>query len=201
MGRTSDAKERLMAAVRDLIWSGSYGTTTIDQICEKAMVKKGSFYYFFESKSDLAVASLQESSLAYQAELDTIFSISNAPMDRLRSYAESGYKCQVDLKRKYGRMLGCPLFSLGAEISTHEQKLRETIQQVLNLHRRYLESTIRDGQADGSFAVTDTQAAARAVLTYFEGLYTQARIYNEMIPPTESHANVLRLLGAQNQLA
>ncbi|PYJ58790.1 MAG: TetR/AcrR family transcriptional regulator, partial [Verrucomicrobia bacterium] len=44
MGRVSDAKERLMGAVRELIWEGSYGSTTIDQICEKAGVKKGSFY-------------------------------------------------------------------------------------------------------------------------------------------------------------
>jgi TetR/AcrR family transcriptional repressor of nem operon len=48
MGRVSDAKERLMEAVRELIWTGSYGSTTIDQICEKAGVKKGSFYYFFD---------------------------------------------------------------------------------------------------------------------------------------------------------
>ena len=39
MGRTSDAKERLMAAISELIWIGSYGSTTIDQICDKAGVK------------------------------------------------------------------------------------------------------------------------------------------------------------------
>ena len=41
MGRVSDAKERLMKAVSELIWTGSYGNTTIDQICEKAGVKTG----------------------------------------------------------------------------------------------------------------------------------------------------------------
>ena len=39
MGRVSDAKERLMDAVLELIWSGSYGSTTIDHICDKAGVK------------------------------------------------------------------------------------------------------------------------------------------------------------------
>jgi TetR/AcrR family transcriptional repressor of nem operon len=58
MGRVSDAKERLMTAVMDLICAGSYGSTTIDLICEKAGVKKGSFYYFYDSKSDLAVKAL-----------------------------------------------------------------------------------------------------------------------------------------------
>ena len=40
MGRVSDAKVKLMDAVTELIWTGSYGSTTIDQICEKAGVKK-----------------------------------------------------------------------------------------------------------------------------------------------------------------
>ena len=59
MGRTSDAKERLLDAALDLIWERSYGDVTIDAICEKAGVKKGSFYYFFDSKSELAAAALQ----------------------------------------------------------------------------------------------------------------------------------------------
>ena len=41
MGRVSDAKQKLMDAVTELIWHGSYRGTTIDQICEKAGVKKG----------------------------------------------------------------------------------------------------------------------------------------------------------------
>lgn len=74
MGRVSDAKQRLMDAVLDLIWSGSYGTTTIDDICEKAGVKKGSFYYFFESKAELAAEAFEESWKDKRIELDTMFS-------------------------------------------------------------------------------------------------------------------------------
>ena len=51
-------KERLMDAAMDLIWHNSYGTTSVDAICERAGAKKGSFYYFFKSKSELAAAAL-----------------------------------------------------------------------------------------------------------------------------------------------
>ena len=82
MGRKSDAKQRLLEAAQDLIWEHSYGVVTIDAICEKAGVKKGSFYYFFESKADLAVAALEED---WQSEMkpkfDAMFSASNPPMD------------------------------------------------------------------------------------------------------------------------
>jgi TetR/AcrR family transcriptional repressor of nem operon len=58
MGRVSDARERLMNAAQDLIWENSYGSTTVDAICDRANVKKGSFYHFFDSKSDLAVQAI-----------------------------------------------------------------------------------------------------------------------------------------------
>jgi len=72
MGRVSDAKQRLMEAVRELIWAGSYGSTTIDQICEKAGVKKGSFYYFFDSKADLAVTAIEGEWKNRRTELDAV---------------------------------------------------------------------------------------------------------------------------------
>src|SRR5438105_14905643 len=59
MGRTSDANERLMDAALDLIWEESYGAVTIDEICKRADVKKGSFYYFFYSKATLAKSALE----------------------------------------------------------------------------------------------------------------------------------------------
>src|SRR5436190_10451988 len=88
MGRVSDAKERLMEAVRELIWTGSYGSTTIDQICDQAGVKKGSFYYFFDSKSDLAAAALEEEGRKRRPDLDAIFSPTVPPLERLKKYLE-----------------------------------------------------------------------------------------------------------------
>src|SRR5688572_2786602 len=109
MGRGSDAKERLMEAVGALIWQGSYGSTTIDQICEKAGVKKGSFYYFFESKAELAVAAIEKECGRMRPELDGIFSPTVPPLERLRKYCEFGYRLQVEKKCECGHVLGCPL--------------------------------------------------------------------------------------------
>jgi hypothetical protein len=46
MGRKSDGKERLLQAILDLMCQSSYGTLTIDAICERAGVKKGYCYNF-----------------------------------------------------------------------------------------------------------------------------------------------------------
>src|SRR5215467_2957466 len=107
MGRVSDAKERLMKAVRELVWTGSYGSTTIDHICDKAGVKKGSFYYFFDSKADLATAALDEDWAKRRGQLDAAFSPTIPPLVRLRNFCELPYKKQIELQQRFGKVLGC----------------------------------------------------------------------------------------------
>src|SRR5690348_4178522 len=180
MGRVSDAKKRLMDAVSELIWSGSYGSTTIDQICERAGVKKGSFYYFFDSKSDLAVEAIDAHWQMRRPELDVMFSPMTPPLDRLRKYCESHYEFQREIKEKYGRVLGCPLFSLGAEVCTQESALQKKIEEILNYKRKYLELAIRDAHAAGLIQAPDPAAKAGMLHAYCEGLLTQARIENDV---------------------
>ena len=88
MPRTSDAKEKLTDAALDLIWESSYGATSVDDICERAGVKKGSFYYAFKSKSDLAVAAFEHHWDAKRALLDQTFSSQIPPLKRIENYCD-----------------------------------------------------------------------------------------------------------------
>jgi TetR/AcrR family transcriptional repressor of nem operon len=180
MGRVSDARERLMDAVSELIFRGSYGATTIDQICETAGVKKGSFYYFFKSKADLAEASLEVGWAKHQAELDKVFSASIPPLERFRRFCKMTLEEQQEMQKKHGFVLGCPLCTLGAEVSTQEQNLREKCDFIMRKIRMYIESAVRDGQADGSIPSGDVQATSTVLFAYMEGLLTQARIQNNL---------------------
>src|SRR5881397_3660483 len=197
MGRVSDAKERLMEAVKELIWTGSYGTTTIDQICDKAGVKKGSFYYFFDSKADLAEAALTEDWERRRPELDSLFSPTTPPLERLRKYCEFGYKLQAELKAKCGCVLGCPLFTLGSEVSTQEDRLQKKVQEILEYKRKYFESAIRDAHAAGLIHAPDALAKSRAVFAYYQGLLTQARIEDNVELLREAVRGMFDMLGVK----
>ena len=199
MGRVSDAKQRLMDAVLDLIWAGSYGATTIDQICDKAGVKKGSFYYFFDSKAELAAEAFEESWKEKRVELDAIFSPTVPPLERLRKYAEFAYNFQSSIKAKYGRVLGCPHSSLGSEICTQEDKLQKTIQNIMALKQKYLESAIRDADAAGLVEAPDPAAKARMVLAYYEGVLTQARIQNDIEMLRDTASGMFAILGVNEK--
>lgn len=202
MGRTSNAKELLLAAALDLIWERSYGVVTIDAICEKAGVKKGSFYYFFESKSALAVEALETDWVQRgRQKWDGWFSASQPPLDRIRNFFQSVYERQSALKKEHGQVLGCPCFSVGSETSTQDEPIRLKVQEILQRQVRYFESAIRDAQAEGSLPPGDATAKAKCLFALFEGGLGQARIQNDVeflrvLPDT-----ALDMLGARRAVS
>src|SRR6266478_9551297 len=201
MGRVSDAKQRLMDTVDELIWTGSYGSTTIDDICEKAGVKKGSFYYFFDSKADLALTAIDENWKQRRAELDSFFSPTIPPLERIRKYCDYGYQLQAQIKAKCGCVLGCPLFTLGSEVSTQEDRLQKKIQEILEYKRKYFESAIRDAHAAGLIVAPDPVAKSRILFAYYQGLVTQARIQNNLDVMKDAVAGTNDLLGVKEAAA
>jgi len=180
MGRTSNADDRLKDAAKELMWEESYGAVTIDDICRRAEVKKGSFYYFFKSKADLAVAALERLwSQDWKPNLDACFSPSVDPLVRLTNYFESVYRAQVEVKQKYGKVLGCAVCTVGSEVSTQEVDVSATIRNIFVRKMRYYESAIRDALAQGEIEPCDPAQKALALFGLLEGLITQARIMND----------------------
>src|SRR5271170_6545594 len=105
MGRKSDARLRLMDAAYELIWENSYGAVTIEAICERANVRKGSFYYFFDSKSDLASFAIGEWWEQRRAEIEEFFKKEVPPLERMRKYVDYVADRQIKECEKNGRVL------------------------------------------------------------------------------------------------
>ena len=169
-----------MDAALDLIWEESYGVVTIDDICKRAGVKKGSFYYFFDSKSSLSAAALERMwSEQWKPNLDATFSASIDPVIRLTTYLESIYPMQVERKAKYGKVLGCPVCSVGSEVSTCEAELSLKIREIMSRKRRYFETAIRDAVAEGLIEPCDPAQKTLALGGLIEGLVSQSRIMND----------------------
>jgi TetR/AcrR family transcriptional regulator, transcriptional repressor for nem operon len=195
MPRTSDARLRLMDAARTLIWENSYGSISVDAICLRAGVRKGSFYHFFESKSTLATESLEADWQAKRARLDEMFSPQVAPLDRLRTYFEYVFNRQVAAHAKCGCVLGCPLFSLGCEISTQDPAIRAKVQEILARQLRYFETAIRDAHGEGSIVAPDAHLKARSMFALVQGALTQARILDDLELVHDARLGVYDLLG------
>lgn len=149
VGRTSNARERLLEAMRELIWTGSYGSTSVDQICLRAGVKKGSFYHFFESKSALALSAIDFGWSEYRVKLDALINSEMSPLERLLAGFRDQRIQQRTMQERHGRVLGCPIHSLGCEVATTDPVLCDRLQKILTEILHYYETTIREGQEEG----------------------------------------------------
>lgn len=180
MGRTSDADQRLMDAALELVWSQSYGSVTIDDICKKADVKKGSFYYFFDSKEQLAVAALDRLwNDDWKPRMDEIFSATVDPLTRLTTYLAGIYRRSSETKARVGRMLGCPVASMGSELGTQECSICAKTREIIGRKRRYVEAAVKEAIADGSLEPGDPAKRTVVLTSFIEGMMLQARTMND----------------------
>jgi len=189
-----------MDAALDLIWEESYGAVTIDDICTRADVKKGSFYYFFKSKSELAVAALERMWLeTSKPKMDGMFSPSIEPLARIAGYLQHMYEFQAEIKQKHGKVLGCPVMSVGSETCTCDEEMAvgTKIREMFSRKRRYYESAIRDAIAEGSIEAGDAAEKATALAGLIEGICSQARILNDPEVLRQLPDLALRILGAK----
>jgi TetR/AcrR family transcriptional repressor of nem operon len=164
----------------DLIWDHSYGSVSVDQICLRAEVNKGSFYHYFPSKSDLAVAAYEEHWREKQPELDRVFSPQLPPLTRLNSWCNYIRERQRMRAEKYGHVCGCPYASLGTELATQDEKIRAKAEEMVDRTLRYVENTLTEAKHQNLVVVKDTTVMAKRVYSTVLGFLLHAKIRNQL---------------------
>jgi TetR/AcrR family transcriptional regulator, transcriptional repressor for nem operon len=201
MGRKSDSRQRLMDAAYELIWSYSYGAVTIEAICERAQVKKGSFYYFFDSKSDLALAAINAWWVERKALANEIFRPEVPPLERICRYLDFAAQRQLNAYEETGQIYGCPIFTLASEICTQDEELLALVREILSFGARVFEEAVRDAQAVGLVGGTNSSLKGRLLWSFYEGTLTRARIENNPELLRNLCSDALELIGARPALA
>ncbi len=196
-GRATDAKERLLQVAFDLIWDNSYSAVSVDQICERAKVNKGSFYYYFKTKADLAVASYEEHWREKQPELDRIFSTQVPPLERLSQWCENLIQRQKKKASQYGRVCGCPYASVGSEVATQDEKIRAKTQQLFERNLKYIESALMDAKREGLIGNRDPHVTAGRVYSLALGMLLRAKVRNELKILEDLEPAVMEMIGAE----
>jgi TetR/AcrR family transcriptional repressor of nem operon len=192
-----ETKIKLLRVAMQLIWESSYGAVSVDDICRKAGVNKGSFYHFFRSKSDLAVAAMEADWQEKRACLDEIFSPQVPPLERLARLCELNLAGQKAKMEQCGKVCGCPMITLGAELSTQDEGIRQKTAEILDRYGKYFESVVRDAAAEGLLQTDDPRALARQLFAFSQGMLLQAKVRNDLDLLRDVHAGMLRLLDVQ----
>ncbi|MGW4489182.1 TetR/AcrR family transcriptional regulator [Amycolatopsis sp. NPDC004368] len=196
MGRTSDAKERILAAGRGLVEQRGYAALGVAEICKTAGVPKGSFYYFFESKEALALAVIAEEWREQEQAWAGALTGPGAPLPKLRKLFEATAAAQRASQATCGTVSGCLFGNLSLELSNQTESIRLALQEIFAKQASMVQAVIEDAIARGDALVTDAAEAARAVVAQLEGQVLLAKLYNDTGHLDAMWPNCLALVGA-----
>lgn len=180
MSNETDTRSRILATARDMFHSRSYADVGIQEICEGARVQKGSFYHFFASKRDLAMAVIDsvadEWAHGFVAEA---FDLALPPVERLDYMVDAAYYWQKASSDPEGRMPGCLFGNLALEMSTRDDVMRARLNAVFDKARDRFQATLDEAVRIGALAAMNTEATASAMLAYLEGVILLAKTRND----------------------
>jgi TetR/AcrR family transcriptional repressor of nem operon len=195
MGRPSDARRRLISAAIKEIFAHSYASVSVDDLCAKAEVTKSSFYHFFPSKRDLALAALDHYWQNVKSHvLEPAFTAELSPEERILKFFDLSYATQCKIWEKTGTLQGCLAGNLTLEMSSQDELFRVKLDSIFSNWISYIEQTIREGLEQGAFCTPDPAATARAVFAYMEGVWLLARSSNNPAVIEQLRFGVVTLL-------
>ncbi|MEL0586313.1 MAG: TetR/AcrR family transcriptional regulator [Candidatus Thiodiazotropha sp. (ex. Lucinoma kazani)] len=188
MSIETDTKDRILTTARELFHGRSYADVGIKEICTLAKVQKGSFYHFFPSKQELAMAVIDDMSDDWaHGFVAEAFDEALPPIERLDYMVDAVYYWQKAAKNAEGRMPGCLFGNLALEVSTRDEVLRARLNAVFEKASARFHEALEQAVELGEMPPLDTAATATAMLAYLEGVILLAKTRND--------PDVVRILG------
>ncbi|MDB6036579.1 MAG: TetR family transcriptional regulator [Verrucomicrobiales bacterium] len=179
MGHPGEARKRILIAASNLLWEKSYHAVTVDEVCVRAEVRKGSLYHFFPSKSAMASEALQHFwTTVAQPAYHKRFSEHNMPLARIGHFLEWLRSFQLNKFREHGKVLGWPFFTLGCELASSEPEISEILGRIAALETCYFEFAISEARRQNKIEFSHPRATAISLQATIEGISGRARVLN-----------------------
>lgn len=168
--RSEETRERLMEAALACFAERGYDATGVAEICQRAGVSKGAFYYHFASKQALFLALLDQWLAALEHELARLAAPAVPAAQSLQAMV--GLLQQVS-RDASGRLL--MYLEFWRQAARDETIWRATVAPFQRYHA-LLAGMIEQGIAEGSLRPCDAQEAARALVSMAVGMVLQSAL-------------------------
>lgn len=175
-------KQLIMEAAFELFYTRSYTAVGVQEICQKAGVKKGSFYHFFTSKQALMIDVLDMSwQRFYEGVIKPTLESQHSPLECIAQFLNYNYLHQCSIKEAEGLIKGCPYGNLATELSTQDDVIRQHVallfSRVVASLEKCLQRAVVEGELDKGL---NTQQWAKYILVQVEGSILLAKVHNDL---------------------
>jgi len=170
----SDARQRLLAGTRELLWERGYAAMSPSAIIRRSGVGQGSMYHHFSGKQELAVAAFSAAAKETLAGAERVLRGKGSAPERIRGY----------LLRHRDVLRGCPVGRMAQDADVIAiDPLHELLRDVFTRMRAVVRKAIDEGMEAGEIPSTlDAAELADTVLAVVQGGYVLARAQGQPAP-------------------
>jgi len=173
-------KEDIIQVGLDIVLSRGFTATGVEAILKQANVPKGSFYNFFSSKEEFALALIDR----FVAERQEVFSpiFRNDSLPPLRRIRKS-FETLITIFESDDCSKGCLLGNLGQEMSDQSENLRQRLEQSLQMWVRELATLLVEAQEEKTIpADMDAEMLAENLISSFQGALLRSKVKKSSEP-------------------
>lgn len=173
-----EPRDRLIAAGARLMSERGYTATGVNDICQAAGIKRGSFFHYYPTKRDLALAVLDHFwVLTEERLLRPAFADDVPPLERIRRAFRMCFESQRSQKEDAGCMSGCPFGLLASEMSCQDEVIRARVESIFTDMAGYFSDALRELATTENIRL-DADSAGVALVAYLEGALLVAKTNN-----------------------
>jgi TetR/AcrR family transcriptional repressor of nem operon len=144
-----DTRQALLEAGMKIMLEKGYTNTGIMEVLSSVGVPKGSFYHFFESKEDFALAIIAAFDDMYTTKVSKFLNDPSVPpLRRIKNYCLDVKKTLAEQQCRKGCLVG----NLSQEMSDQSEVLRAALSKVMAKRRDLLANCIKEGQKLGEIS-------------------------------------------------
>ncbi|MDN5918084.1 MAG: TetR/AcrR family transcriptional regulator [Pseudonocardia sp.] len=148
--------QEILTTAAELFGERGYDAVSLDDVAERLDVTKGSLYYYFASKDELAVAAIETLGANWTARLERLADTQGgSACDRLRALIREHMAIAVGEYPAALRLFLAP--------STWPDDPRARIKELRRRHDRVFRGIVEEGVAAGEFTVTTVETTLQCM--------------------------------------
>lgn len=174
-----DTRSRILATAQALFFAKGFGHVGTNTICQEAKVNKGTLYHFFSSKTDLAIAALEDYGSLSRQEIERIVRGPAQPLAKLKRVLSLPLKAARANKAQGRPLWGCLVGNLAVEMAAENEAIATCTQAIFEAWRVALEPLIEELSSTRDLGPLKPRFGAEALLAYMEGVTVMAKAHNQ----------------------
>ncbi|GAA4869016.1 TetR/AcrR family transcriptional regulator [Actinomycetospora straminea] len=148
--------QEILSTAAELFGERGYDAVSLDDVAERLDVTKGSLYYYFPGKDELAVAAIETLGADWTGRLERLAATAEGPPhERLRALIREHVAIAVGEYPAALRLFLVP--------STWPDDPRERIKELRRRHDQVFRGVLEEGLASGEFAVTGLETTLQCM--------------------------------------